>query len=163
MRKRHALTLEEVSKRSGLSISVLSKLERNQSRAELDTLYRIAKVFGLSASDLLSLSESHTASTAESTEYDSGPFHFSRIDFKGIQCYQASARSGEELSNPEAHGHDWEICWVRTGEMRIHLPGEQHLLRAGEAVQFDAALEHRYEIVNDSELFIVHLEKPHRF
>lgn len=163
MRKRHQLTLEEVSRRSGLSIAVLSKLERNQSRAELDTLYRIAKVYGLSASDLLSLAESSSAMLCREESYASGPFDFTKIDFKGIECYHAKATSGEELLNPEAHGNDFEICWVTEGHMVVHLPGESHALKAGDALKFDAALSHRYEMVEDSELTIIHLEKPHRF
>ncbi len=163
LRKRRGLTLEEVAALSGLSIAVLSKLERNQSRAELETLYRLAKVFGLSASDLLSLAESSTASLTREYCYQSGPFHFARVEFKGIQCYRATARVGEELTNPEAHGDDWEICWLHTGEMCIHLPGESHRLSSGDALKFDAALYHRYEIIQDSEMLLIHIEKPHRF
>jgi len=163
LRKRKGLTLEDVSKRSGLSVAVLSKIERNQTRAELETLFRLAKVFGLSAADLLSLAESRTATPIEEDRYHSGPFDFSHIEFKGIHCYSARARAGEALSNPEAHGNDLEICWVRTGEMMIHLPGERHQLGQGQALKFDAALPHRYEIISDSEMIIIHLEKPNRF
>ncbi len=163
LRKRRGLTLEDVSSRSGLSIAVLSKLERNQSRAELETLYRLAKVFGLSASDLLSLAESSTATSTTARDYQSGPFDFSLVEFKGIQCYHASAQAGEELTNPEAHGDDWEICWLQDGEMCIHLPGESHRLKSGQALKFDAALYHRYEIIQDSQMILIHIEKPHRF
>ncbi|MFP4157438.1 MAG: helix-turn-helix domain-containing protein [Opitutales bacterium] len=163
LRKRAGLTLKAVSEQSGISIAGLSKMERNQNIIELDTLYRLARVFGLSATDLLSLAESCSAQIKEATHYTSGPFDFESLQFKGIACFQATARAGDSLSKPEAHGDEFEICWLRKGCIRIKLPKEQHILNPGQALKFDAALEHAYEIIKDSEMIIVHMEKTHRF
>ncbi|WP_309399476.1 helix-turn-helix domain-containing protein [Cerasicoccus maritimus] len=163
MRKRAGMTLEDVSKLCGITIAGLSKLERNQNMIELDTLYRLARVFGLSATDLLNLAESCSATKKDQDSYTSGPFDFDRVDFKGIQCYQATAKAGSQLSKPEAHGDDFEICWLKSGKMQINLPREKHLLEPGQALKFDAALEHTYEILEDSEITIIHLNKAHRF
>jgi len=163
LRRREGLTLEELSRRSGLSISVLSKLERNQNLVELETLYRLARAFGLSASDLLSLAESVAAHPKTGKRYTSGPFEFEKISYQGIDCFHATAGAGGTLSKPEAHGDDLEICWVHTGRIRITLTHEQHELGPGQALKFDAALEHTYEILEDAALTIIHLTKSHRF
>jgi transcriptional regulator with XRE-family HTH domain len=163
LRKRAGLTLEAVSNQSGVSIAGLSKLERNQNMIELDTLYRLARVFGLSATDLLSLAESCSAQLKEAESYTSGPFDFESVEFKGISCFEAAAKAGDSLKKPEAHGDEFEICWLRKGSIRIILPREQHLLNPGQALKFDAALEHGYEILEDSEMTIIHIEKTHRF
>jgi transcriptional regulator with XRE-family HTH domain len=163
LRKRAGLTLSEVAERAGLSIPVVSKLERNQTRCELDTLYRIARVFGLTASDLLGLAEDCTAQAGTVRTYNSGPFTFEQLRFRGVTGFYGTAKAGESLSKPEAHGDEIEICWVRKGRIRIQLPREQHTLGAGEAVKFDAVLEHTYEILEDAELIIIHLTKTHRF
>ncbi len=163
LRKRANLTLEAVSHQSGISIAGLSKLERNQNMVELDTLYRIARVFGLSATDLLSLAESCAAHKKAASSYTSGPFEFHRVQFKGIDCFHATAKKGGCLSKPEAHGDELEICWLHRGALRITLPRERHRLEPGQALKFDAALEHGYEILEDSEMTILHLEKSHRF
>ena len=42
LRKRENMSIAELSEQSGVSASVISKLERNQNTAEMDTLYRIA-------------------------------------------------------------------------------------------------------------------------
>ena len=55
LRKRAGLSIGEVSAESGVSAAVISKLERNRTRAELDTLYRLARVFGITAAELLNL------------------------------------------------------------------------------------------------------------
>lgn len=163
LRKRAGLTLEAVSRKSGISIAGLSKLERNQNMIELDTLYRLARVFGLSATDLLNLVESCSATRKTAESYSSGPFLFEKFRFKGIDCFQATARKGSELSKPEAHGGEFEICWLRKGHIRITLPREIHELTPGTALKFDAALPHRYEILENSEMTILHIEKTHRF
>ena len=141
----------------------LSRIERNHSVLELGTLYRLARALNLSATDLLGLAESCTAHRKESRAYRSGPFAFEKVGYKGIDLFNATARRGESLTKPEAHGDEFEICWVRRGKIRIRLPRETHSLGAREALQFDAALEHTYEILEDSEMTIAHLAKAHRF
>lgn len=163
LRKRAGMTLEAVSQQSGISIAGLSKLERNQNMIELDTLYRLARVFGLSATDMLNLAESCSAHLKSAEFYTSGPFDFEHVSFKGLNCFYAKAKAGQSLSKPEAHGDEFEICWVRKGEVLITLPREQHRLGPGRALKFDAVLEHRYEIIEDSEMNIIHIEKTHRF
>lgn len=163
LRKRAGMTLDDVSQKSGVSIAGLSKLERNQHMIELDTLYRLARVFGLSATDLLNLAESCSAHCKNVEVYTSGPFEFEKVGFKGIDCFYAKANAGDSLSKPEAHGDEFEICWLHKGSIRIVLPREQHLLRPGQALKFDAILEHSYEILEESEISIIHIEKTHRF
>ncbi len=163
LRKRAGMTLDAVCRLSGVSVGSLSKIERNQSMVELDTLYRLARVFGLSATDLLGLAESCTARKKPVEQYKSGFFNFEHVGFNGIECFHATAKAGEKLKKPEAHGDDYEICWLRTGGIRINLPREQHRLGPSEALKFDAALEHTYEILEDSEMIILHIEKEHRF
>ncbi|MDG1242404.1 MAG: XRE family transcriptional regulator [Opitutae bacterium] len=163
LRKRAGMTLDDVSKQSGVSIAGLSKLERNHNMIELDTLYRLARIFGLSATDLLNLAESCSAHCKTAEAYTSGPFDFEKISFKGLDCFQATAKAGSFLSKPEAHGDEFEICWLRSGSINISLPREQHTLKLGQALKFDAALPHSYEILEDSEMTILHIEKTHRF
>lgn len=163
LRKAAGMTLDEVSQKSGISIAGLSKLERNQNMIELDTLYRLARVFGLTATDLLNLAESCSARAKTAERYTSGPFNFEKVGFNGIDCFRATAEAGSQLSKPEAHGDEFEICWLHQGKIRITLPREQHVLCQGQALKFDAALEHSYEILEESELTIIHIEKTHRF
>lgn len=163
LRKRAGLTLQQVSERSGLSIASLSKLERNQNLVELETLHRLARVFGLSASELLALAESPTAHRKQASAYRSGPFDFEKLAYQGVELFHASGRAGDSLSHPEAHGDDHEICWVRKGRVHIAFRHERHTLGPGDALKFDAVLPHTYEILEDAELVIAHLTKTHRF
>jgi DNA-binding Xre family transcriptional regulator len=159
LRKREGLSLQELSDRSGVSPSVISKLERNQSVAELDTLYRLARVYDLNPSDLLAFIENRSSHKTHSSEHVSDGFRFEEIRYGNIRCLYGKGRAGSRISRPKIHRDDFEVCWVLRGRLRFRLPNEMCELHAGDAIQFDALLEHTYEAVEDSELMIVHLKK----
>lgn len=163
LRKRKGLTLEKVAEHSGVSPAVISKLERNQSSAELETLYRLGRAFEMSASELLALAEARMAYQTKATAYDHDGFHFKRITYNNISCFYGRARKGAKVSRPEIHHNDYEVCWVLTGSVILNLPSECRKIRAGEAVQFDAILEHTYEAAKDTEIIIMHIRKDNRF
>ena len=163
LRRRERLTIGQISERSGVSPAVISKLERNRTRAELETLFRLARVFGLNTVDLLALAESRTASLQRSRSYDSGAFSFRTVRFANVECFHGFARKGARVSRPEIHHDDNEVCWVLKGGIRLTLPHERHDLKAGDALQFDAALEHTYAALDDCEILLLHLNKGKRF
>lgn len=163
LRKREHLSIAELSEKSGVSASVISKLERNQSSAEMDTLYRIARVFGMTLSDLISLAENQTAHLVREEKYKSGDFTFNRVSYGNMRTMYAFAKKGSRLSKPELHRDDYELLWVLRGMLKITLPNESYELTAGMSIQFDALLSHSYEVLEDCELIITHLRKGKRF
>lgn len=163
LRKRENMSIADLSVRSGVAASVISKLERNQNTAEMDTLYRIARVFGLTLSDLISLAENRTSHRVAAERYKSGDFEFDRVNYGNMRCMHAVAKKGAKLSSPELHRDDYELCWVLKGRLRFTLPNESCDLTRGMSIQFDALLPHSYETLEDTELIIVHLHKGKRF
>ena len=163
LRKRSELTIAEVSEKSGVSPAVISKLERNQTSAELETLFRIARIFDMSAADLIALAEARTGHRKDAGHREIHGFSFEQVKYSNILCLFGTAQKGEELSRPEIHEDDYEVCWVLEGEVEITLPGETHMLKAGQSLQFDAILEHAYRVVEDCRLLILHITKSRRF
>lgn len=163
LRKQHGLSIAELSLRSGVSSSVISKLERNCSSAEIETLFRLAKVFGITLSDLISLAENRTSHRVTSERYSSGDFVFDRVDYGNVRAMHAHAPAGAKLSTPSLHRDDYELFWVLQGRVRFHLPNESCDLQAGDSIQFDALLWHSYEALEDCEIIITHLKKDKRF
>ncbi len=163
LRKHRGMTIDQVSEQSGVSTAVISKLERNQSSAGLDTLYRVARAFGMSAADLLSLAESPFAHRAAETAHENAGFRFRQIRYANARAMYATASSGDRISRPEIHSDDLELCWVLEGRLRICLPHEECTLGSGESLQFDAILEHTYEALSDCRLLILHLRKDKRY
>ncbi|NDV61707.1 helix-turn-helix domain-containing protein [Puniceicoccales bacterium CK1056] len=163
IRKREGLTLDEVASRSGLSIAVISRIERNQTSAELETLYKLGRVFGMSATDLLALTESRMAHRKVEDSYQSDGFQFRVVRYANHSCFLGEAKAGARIRKPEIHHDDHETCWVIEGRLRVELPHETVELGAGESLQFDAIQEHSYEAVEDSRLILVHVKKRKRY
>ena len=163
LRDQHELTLAALSEASGVSAAVISKLERNQQSAELDTLYRLARAFGLSATDLLAMCESDLAHRTVEKAYRSGDFKFRQVKYANAVVHLGSAPKGAKVNRPEIHHDDTEVCWVTTGRIRLTLPHETLELGAGDSIQFDAIQQHSYESLADSEFVILHLRKDKRY
>ena len=163
LRKRADMTIANLSERTGISPAVISKLERNQTVAELKTIFRLARAFGLTAAELLALVESRTAQCKRETDRVVGDFHFRQIEFANSKCFYADAPKGAKRSNPDAHRDDFETCWVLEGQLRLDLPYESHVLSAGDCLQFDAVFEHTYEVLEDCRIIIQHIHKQKRF
>ncbi len=163
LRKNGGMRIHEVSKKSGVSVAVISKLERNRCCAELETLFKLAKVFGMNPSELLNFAESNSAHKMNSSSHSSNGFRFSEINYGNIRCLFGSAKKGSKTSRPEVHKDDYEIFWVISGRVVAKLPNEIHDLRDGQAIQFDALLGHKYEVIEDCVIFIIHIKKGKRF
>jgi transcriptional regulator with XRE-family HTH domain len=163
LRKREGWTIADLSVKTGVSPAVISKLERNQTSAELSTLFSLSRAFGMNATDLLMLAESRTAHRASESSHRSGAFVFRDIHYGNIRALLGEAKAGGKVSNPEIHQDDLEVCWVLRGTVRVQLPHEHPVLKAGECVQFDAILEHSYEVIEDCQILILHIKKGKRF
>lgn len=163
IRKRAEMTLNDLSQASGVSIAVISKLERNQSQAEVETLYKIGRVFGMRATDLMTLAEAPLSNRKEAESYDSDGFRFRAVRYANANCLMGEANKGAIVSKPEIHHDDHEICWVLQGALRVTLPQETQLLNSGQSIQFDAIQEHTYEAMEDCQFMIVHIRKDKRY
>lgn len=164
LRKANNLSIAELAQKSEVSTSVISKLERNCCRAEMETLFKIAKSFGLTLGDLISLAENRTSHSTSEESYQSGDFLIKKIAYGNVRCLHAFAKKGGKLSTPDIHKDDYELCWVRKGVIIIRLNNnEVHTLHYGMSIQFDALLNHTYEVLEDTELFITHIKKGKRF
>lgn len=163
LRKNEELSIQDVSSKSGVSVAVISKLERNQCSAELETLYKLGRVFGMNPSELLNFAESRSAHKMNSSTHTSDGFRFTEINYGNIRCLYGTGKAGSRTSRPEIHKDDYEICWVISGKLIAHLPYEKHELKNGEAIQFDALMEHAYEVIEDCKVLIIHIKKGKRF
>ncbi len=159
LRKSRGLTIADVAKTSGISTAVVSRIERNQACPELNTLYRLANLFGMKAADLLGLAEANSPDIASSQHYNSGSFQFQHIKFRNLQCFLGTALAGGSASRPEVHHNEFELCWVLTGSIKMVINNEAHILKEGDAIQFDAVLEHRYHSLEDCKILLVHIQK----
>lgn len=163
LRRQLDWSIADLSERSGVAASVISKLERNWNKAELETLYKLSQAFSMNLSDLLALAEKRTAQQVAEQDYCSDGFSFRRVSYGNIRCMTASAPAGARLCNPSVHKEDSEMCWVQEGVVEIFVAGHRYKLEKGMSLQFDALLDHEYNVLEDCKLIITHLKKNKRF
>lgn len=163
LRQREGWTIADLSARTRVSPAVISKLERNQTVAELSTLFCLSRAFGVRVTDLLQLAESRTSHRVAERTHRAGAFSFRQVDYGNLRALVGRAKAGGIVTNPEVHRDDYEICWVLEGRVRVTLPHERHDLAAGDCMQFDAILEHTYAVLEDCTILILHLRKEKRF
>ncbi len=153
-----------MTKRTGVSSAVISRLERNLASPELETLYRLAKCFDMNATDLMQLAELRTTEQQNETSHQSDIFRFRTVTYGNMRVLYGKADIGGQTSKPRIHQDQYELCWVLKGRIRLTLPQVTYELGTGESVQFDSVLQHVYESVEDgTELIIVLLKKGNRF
>ena len=109
LRKQRQWSIADLSERAEVASSVISKLERNCTKSELETLYRLAQAFSMDLSDLLALAEKRTAQRTEGEQYEVSGFRFSRVSYRNMRCMRATAAAGAVLSRPAIHQEDWEV------------------------------------------------------
>ena len=122
-------SLEELSKVSGVSKSMLSEIEREKANPTLSVTYRIANAFGLNLQELIETSESASAiqvirSTERSQVYRSdkqceirtlSPLNLE----KEIEFYQVTLKPKGELRSQAHYEGTREFLTVEHGAIRI--------------------------------------------
>jgi mannose-6-phosphate isomerase-like protein (cupin superfamily)/DNA-binding XRE family transcriptional regulator len=151
------LTLAEVGKRSGVSVSNLSKIENDQVSPSFDIMKRICDGLGIGIEELVSpgaKSEVFGRKTVtllgDGAGFASGQYdykaHATELSHKHMVPLEMRirARSTEEFDHWSRH-HGEEFTYVLSGEIEIH---SEHYapfrLRAGESAYFDSSMAHLF-------------------
>src|SRR5258706_2286405 len=145
-RRRHAasLTLATVSERAGISVSMLSQVERGLLDPSLDTLRNIAEALGTSPFRLLE--EEGTVSgivrrgSGRTIVSEDGGFRFELLSPSLDGAFEIAAwelRPGHSSTNqPRAHPGEEANLFLQ-GRARLEIGDETMELRAGDCITFD--------------------------
>jgi len=155
LRAERAMTLARVSELSGISVSTLSKLENGQTGLHLDNVIRLAAAFEMPVSILIN--DAVPASGATSVARAGGPYSHivDTLDFKVLHDdlpaqrnifwkVRLRARTLDEFGPYHSHPGE-EFFFVLEGRVKFQIAGRPAtILKEGDSVQFDSALEHAY-------------------
>lgn len=158
LRLRKKIALTDLGKHTGLSASMLSQLENGKLVPTLPTLARIAMVFDVGLEHFFSdkrtkriFSIVRAEDRIRFPELADSPvpgYFFEVLAFgtphKQLSAYLADFPPGPREESRE-HFHDGsEFIHVMEGILTITYQGEEHVLRAGDSVYFDASEPHCY-------------------
>jgi transcriptional regulator with XRE-family HTH domain len=153
-RRDRGLTLAELADRCGLSVSMLSTVERGRTSPSVATLYAVASALDTSLTALFS---SDTGSDPvvrredqQQLTTDGGSRRRLALDLveEQFELYvdeypAASAHAARASQHP---GHEYGV--VLTGRLVVRLGEEEHVLQAGDAVHYPTDQPH--QIRNDA-------------
>lgn len=158
LRLRKKVALVDLGKHTGLSASLLSQLENGKMIPTLQTLARIAMVFDVGLEHFFGDRRSQKLFSVvrkderirfpERPDVSNPAFFFECLAFsaqeKALQAYLAEfvVRDEREVT---PHFHEGsEFIYVVEGALAILFQGEEHVLREGDSVYFDASEPHGY-------------------
>ncbi len=156
LRLRKSMGLVELSKHTGLSPALLSKLERDVMHPTLPTLLRIALVFSVGLDYFFTPEPKPVLEVVrkrdrlrfpDSPEAEKAAYYFESLDFPVAQRVVNSYFAEFEADGPERRFHEHpgvECMYVISGRLELYTEAEQHDLGEGDAVYFDASVPHGY-------------------
>jgi transcriptional regulator with XRE-family HTH domain len=160
------MTLARVAELSGISVSTLSKLENGQTGLHLDNVIRLAAAFEMPVSILIN--DTGPASGATSVSRAGGPYSHivDTLDFKVLHDHlpaqrnifwkvRLRARNLDEFGPYHSHPGE-EFFYVLEGRVKFLIAGRPAtILKEGDSIQFDSALEHAYLAYGEKEALIL--------
>ena len=157
LRLRKSMGLLELSKHTGLSPALLSKLERDLMHPTLPTLLRIAMVFSVGLEYFFNpeprpvleiVRKKDRLRFPESQDAAHVSYYFESLDFpvpgRALNSYFAEF---EPLKDIDSHFHEHpgvEFLYVLSGSLELCVGKDRHELAEGDAVYFDCTVPHAY-------------------
>lgn len=156
VRKASAMTLNDLSRKSGLSVSQLSKLENGKARLTVDLALRIAGVLHVPVISLLRSPKSGVQGRRSITRASAGIQHEGAGMRFEVLCSDfrdkhnifwrvvLTARTFEENGGWRSHAGE-EFIHVLSGSLELHsVHYDATVLNAGDSILFDGEMQHAY-------------------
>jgi len=163
LRVRRQMGLVELSRHTGLSPALLSKLEHGRLYPTLPTLARIALVFSVGLDYFFSderekrtfalVREKERLRFPESPELEPGAFDFESLDFLATdRKFSAYLADFHTVPPEQLHVHQHagvEFIYILKGKLALKIGAGQETLDAGDSLYFDSQIPHGYSRVGN--------------
>jgi len=170
LRRERGLTLAELGRKSGVSISQISEMERGLKSPTVGILIKVAQGLGVRASDLLGEADATHVMITKKNERkkivsESGKFSYEEVS-KGITNREMDIflwhfEPGYE-GKPQARPGE-EIGLVLKGEIELTVSEEKAILDEGACYQIKANLPHYHKNIGDETADVLIIRRPPLF
>ncbi len=141
IRAQRGVTLVELSERTGISKSTLSRLENGQRRPSLELLLPLAQAYRVPLDDLVGAPDVGDPRIRLKPRRVKGRTVLPLAPPGGIQAWKILIPATQ--STPSLRAHDgFEWLYVLSGRMRLILGDDDVVLEVGDAVEFDTTQQH---------------------
>ena len=160
LRKAYNLSLSELAEQSGVAISIISQIERNETNPTLATIWRLSQALDVSIERVLATSDEEPfidKSTRPDTPIlvsDDGKMRLAIIGWiktvEWLQWYDVQAEPGGVLDS-EAHQRGSVECLsVLDGEFEVEVSDTVQRAKAGETLRYRCDRPHSVRCVGDT-------------
>ncbi|WP_057776289.1 helix-turn-helix domain-containing protein [Cytobacillus dafuensis] len=150
LRNEQKISLKELSEKSGVSVSMISQIERGNTDVTLTTLYKICKGLGVSISTLLFTKE-ETARIIKKKNRKTIVFPSSNTKYQlltpnhdgSLEMILVELEPGQ--TDRKLVEHQGEECGVvLEGSLTVILGDEEFYLEEGDSIYFNSLTPHRF-------------------
>jgi transcriptional regulator with XRE-family HTH domain len=149
LRNDRGLTLQDVADRTGVSVSMLSMLERGVAGASISTLVAVASALGVHMSDLFEQeAEPHSPvrKREDQIEVQTAAGVLRRVAHNdsghGLEMVVNEYAPGTASGARAVHHSGTEFGLVLDGELTVELEGVRHALRPGDSITYRSTQPH---------------------
>jgi len=155
LRQSRKLSLDDLSRRAGVSKSMLSQVERNLTNPTVAVLWRLANALGVSLTDLLgqggaaqqapaiTVVPSHAIPALRSPDTRCELRILGPVELAGrFEWYELSIQPGGELASEPHEAGTQEHLSVQSGSMTVRSGEEERKLKHGETARYGADVAH---------------------
>jgi len=162
LRRARAMTLADLAAATGISSSLLSRLETGRRRPTLDLMLALARVHRVTLDDLVGAPPTGDPRTHPRPSLRYGMTWLPLTGRPGgIQAYKAIMPAGFGGGEPEQRSHEgYEWLYVLTGRLRLLLGDSDLVLVAGEVAEFDTRTPHAFTNPTDTATEVLMLIGP---
>ncbi len=157
LRGKWGLSADELAEKAGLTRGTILKIEAGQGNPTLQTIVALARVFRMTPSELVRMAETETVEVGRCQPFQREGYGGDHVRFPDFELFHLRLPAGVRTEfEPELHENTWELCFVLAGLIRLNVAEQSHDLGAGTALRFKALHDHRIEVLEDSELMVIH-------
>ncbi len=156
VRDKRGLSLEDVSQRTGIDVSMLSKIEEGAVAPPLGTIIKLAKALEMRMGYFISGEEDRPYTIVRHSDrkvvsrYDSKKAKYYGYEYESLAPHKKERHMEPFLVTLEAaeteeerSTHDGqEFIFVLQGQMEVRLGEELHILDPGDAIYYDSTVPH---------------------
>ncbi|PZX23884.1 putative transcriptional regulator, XRE family [Cupriavidus phytorum] len=155
LRQQQRLSLDELSRRAGVSKSMLSQIERNLANPTVAVLWRLANALGVSLTDFLAggaaeragggitVVQPHAIPSLKSPDTRCDLRILGPIDLAGrFEWYELTIQAGGVLASEPHEAGTQEHLSVLSGSMTVRAGADEKKLRHGETARYAVDVAH---------------------
>jgi transcriptional regulator with XRE-family HTH domain len=151
LRQQKGLTLNQLASLTGMSVGMISQVERGITDPSLETLRRISDAFGVPLFDLFREDQPEPVTVIRKdarrqVSSPQGQIVWSQVSRTGgkLEVLEAAIKPGA-ASSSERRSHASEECvLVLSGRLRVEVGKDAYDLEAGDSCHFASTIPHRF-------------------